>query len=432
MRLVRNCSKLRALNSSKIKNGPGIETFLQNKSNGNFDVHDASEMSIQDTMVRKAIHGKSFYIETYGCQMNSSDSEIVRSILNKSGMLEVDNHESANMILVNTCAIRENAEAKIWDRLKLFRSYKYNLKQKWNNPLQKKFGMGRQLMEKPTVAILGCMAERLKTKLLNPEDKLVDVVVGPDAYRDLPNLLAVVQNDDTENAINVQLSLDETYADVTPVRSDPSKPSAYVSIMRGCNNMCSYCIVPFTRGRERSQQLGAVVDQVRQLVEEDDVREIILLGQNVNSYHDKRSESAAENGRKYVTASGFTNMYQSRNATGYRFVDLLDQVSLVHPEVRIRFTSPHPKDFPDEVLDLIAERHNICNQIHMPAQSGNTNVLSRMRRGYSREAYLNLVTNIRQKLPQVALSSDFITGFCNETQSEHHDTVPIHHHLPSS
>lgn len=345
-----------------------------------------------------------FHIETYGCQMNSSDSEIVRSILLQEGYHEVESNDTTDIILINTCAIRENAEDRIWKRLRHLRSLK------------------RQ--NEPKIALLGCMAERLKSKLLDPKTKLVDVVAGPDAYRDLPNLLDIVCNGNT-TAMNVQLSLDETYADITPVRSNPNSVSAFVSCMRGCANVCSYCIVPFVRSnRERSMALESVVDHVREL-SDNGVKEIVLLGQNVNSYHDRSSPAAQENGRGYIAAKGFNNMFKNRDQIGYRFVDLLYHCSQVNTEVRFRFTSPHPKDFPDDVLDLIAETPNICNAIHMPAQSGSTSVLERMRRGYSREAYLELVDRIRNKIPDVALCSDFITGFCGETPQEHRDTVSL-------
>lgn len=359
----------------------------------------------------RAAGRRSFFIETYGCQMNAADSEIVRAILLEHAFAPAASADDADVVLLNTCAVRENAEAKIWNRLEQFRQLKAKL-------LRTRASRARL----PTVGVLGCMAERLKTKLLEA-DKMVDLVVGPDAYRDIPNLLAVVRAQG-EAAVNVQLSLDETYADIAPVRSDPSSPSAFVSIMRGCNNMCSYCIVPFTRGRERSRDLHSIVDEVRALRDQG-VKEVVLLGQNVNSFHDRKSHGAAELGRGYVAADGFDNMFRSRDARGFRFVDLLDHVSRVDPELRVRFTSPHPKDFPDDVLDLVNERANVCKQLHMPAQSGSTAVLARMRRGYSREAYLALADNIRARIPGVALSSDFIAGFCGETEEEHRDTLSL-------
>ncbi|KAJ0408647.1 hypothetical protein ATCC90586_006348 [Pythium insidiosum] len=411
--------------------GPGLADFIRDSRGADDDAHVASASAVEsemnfpaNTRVRTleeleaaaATSAKtpSFFIETYGCQMNSADSEIVRAILLKNGYTPAHENDDADIILLNTCAIRENAETKIWNRLEQLRQLKAKL-------LRTK----KKTHQLPTVGVLGCMAERLKTKLLE-SDKMVDLVVGPDAYRDIPNLVRVVRgkDSDTAAAVNVQLSLDETYADIAPVRSDPDSPSAYVSIMRGCNNMCSYCIVPFTRGRERSRDIHSIVDEVRAL-SDDGVKEIVLLGQNVNSYHDRKSPGAMEHGRGYVAAEGFSNMFRSRDAPGFRFVDLLDRVSAVNPEIRVRFTSPHPKDFPDDVFELMRERPNICKNIHMPAQSGNSAVLQRMRRGYTREAYLGLVENMRAKLPGVAISSDFISGFCGETEGEHEDTLSL-------
>ncbi|DAZ99009.1 TPA: hypothetical protein N0F65_011264 [Lagenidium giganteum] len=407
--------------------GPGLADFIRESRDGDAHDHHHQAMSSDPSQMSFPMHEsvrsleeleaaanaeRSFYIETYGCQMNSADSEIVRAILLEDGYQPAPAPENADIVLLNTCAVRENAESKIWNRLEHFRQTKAKIiaRSKKNAP--------KQL---PTVGVLGCMAERLKTKLLE-SDKMVDLVVGPDAYRDIPNLLRVVRGG--EAAVNVQLSLDETYADIAPVRSDPDSPSAFVSIMRGCNNMCSYCIVPFTRGRERSRVVASIVDEVRALSDQG-VKEVVLLGQNVNSYHDRKSEGAAEHGRGYVAADGFNNMFRARDALGYRFVDLLDQVSLVDPEMRIRFTSPHPKDFPNEVFDLVRERHNICKSFHMPAQSGSSSALQRMRRGYTREAYLSLVDNMRSRIPGVAISSDFISGFCGETEEEHADTLSL-------
>ncbi|UYV77255.1 CDK5RAP1 [Cordylochernes scorpioides] len=319
----------------------------------------------------------------------------------------------------------------------------------------------------------GCMAERLKHKLVEQE-KMVDVVAGPDSYRDLPRLLAVPTG---ESAVNVMLSLDETYADVMPVRQDPNSPSAFVSdlpaaspfvhnkqgvlfsryltrttqnesnvmpcarsIMRGCNNMCTYCIVPFTRGRERSRPLTSILDEVRYLSDKG-VKEITLLGQNVNSYRDTAEESvpfilrSPPQQPQQILSEGFSTVYKLKSA-GLRFADLLHHVAQVNPEIRIRFTSPHPKDFPDEriqVLDVIREHPNICNQLHMPAQSGNSQVLETMMRGYTREAYLKLIHHIRELIPgtshvsgaDIALTSDFICGFCGETEEQHQDTLSL-------
>jgi MiaB/RimO family radical SAM methylthiotransferase len=249
------------------------------------------------------------------------------------------------------------------------------------------------------------MAERLKEKILD-SDKMVDVVCGPDAYRDLPRLLQEV--DYGQKGINTLLSLEETYADITPVRISDNSVTAFVSIMRGCNNMCSFCIVPFTRGRERSRPVSSVVREVGELWDAG-VKEVMLLGQNVNSYNDTSEVEELEPGNNWQLSEGFSSRCKVKNM-GLRFADLLDQLSLEYPEMRFRFTSPHPKDFPDELLYLMRDRHNICKQIHLPAQSGSTEVLERMKRGYTREAYLELVQKIRNVIPDAGLSSDFISG----------------------
>jgi len=317
---------------------------------------------------------KSFYIETYGCQMNFADTEIVNSILMDEGMQPVQNAEDADHIFVNTCSIRENAEIKVWNRLKEFRSLK-----KQNRDL--------------TVGVLGCMAERIKESVIEKE-QLVDLVVGPDAYRDIPKLLNHV--DDGRKAVNVILSLEETYADITPVRTTGNGVSAFISIMRGCDNMCAFCVVPFTRGRERSRPMESILAELKQL-SDNGYKEVTLLGQNVNSYKTDNSD----------------------------FTKLMDEASKVNPELRIRFSSPHPKDFPKELLYLINERPNLCNSIHIPAQSGNNNVLERMRRPYTREQYLELIDNMREIIPGVSLSTDMITGFCGETEEEHRGTMSL-------
>jgi MiaB/RimO family radical SAM methylthiotransferase len=268
------------------------------------------------------------------------------------------------------------------------------------------------------------MAERMKTTLLEAKHG-VDIVCGPDAYKDLPRLIRMVASGEESHGINVQLSLDETYGDISPVRRSEHKSHAFLSIMRGCNNMCAFCVVPFTRGRERSRRVDSIVREVEQLQEEG-YKEVTLLGQNVNSYLDSRAESSDDyKESQYITADGFSNMYKARNIQGVRFTELLDLLSKKAPNIRFRFTSPHPKDFPDDLLHLMAERTNIAKQIHIPAQSGSTSVLQRMRRGYSRESYLRLVEKIREIVPGVALSSDFITGFCGETDAEHRDTVTL-------
>ncbi|ACO61096.1 radical SAM protein with TRAM and UPF0004 domains [Micromonas commoda] len=344
------------------------------------------------------------YIETYGCQMNVSDSEIVASVLGASDYDLTDTHEDADAILVNTCAIRDGAEAKIWARLRQLKAVKRD----------------RDVRPAPVVGVLGCMGERLKGKLLEA-DGLADLVAGPDAYRDLPRLIDAARGGGDQGlAINTQLSLEETYADIAPVRRSDAGPSAFVSIMRGCNNMCAFCIVPFTRGRERSRPRGSILDEVRRLSDEG-CKEVTLLGQNVNSYADTKTSDAFE--RYY--APGFKSVYKPRRDGAVRFAELLDAVADVDPEMRVRFTSPHPKDFPDEVLRVIASRANVAKQLHMPAQSGSSSVLERMRRGYTREAYLDLVERARRDILGVALSSDFISGFCGETEEEHADTVSL-------
>ena len=317
---------------------------------------------------------KKFYIETYGCQMNFADTEVVNSILMEDGMTPVKTAEEADVIFVNTCSIRENAETRVWNRLKEFRSIK---KEK----------------QHLTVGVMGCMAERVKDKIIDQE-QLVDIVVGPDAYRDLPNLLAEV--DDGRKAVNVLLSLEETYADITPVRTSGNGLTAFVSIMRGCDNMCAFCVVPFTRGRERSRPMDSILREIQQLSDQG-YKEVTLLGQNVNSYQ-----------------------YEDID-----FTRLMDEASKINPEIRFRFSSPHPKDFPEPLLHLIAERTNLCNYIHIPAQAGSDTMLERMRRPYTREQYLKLTDRMREIIPGVSLSTDIIAGFCGETEEEHEATMSL-------
>ncbi|WP_265766885.1 tRNA (N6-isopentenyl adenosine(37)-C2)-methylthiotransferase MiaB [Fodinibius salsisoli] len=318
---------------------------------------------------------RNFYIETYGCQMNVSDTEIVNSILMEEGMEPVNEPEDAEIIFVNTCSIRENAEERVWNRLKEFRALK------------------RDKDGNLTVGVLGCMAERIRDKIIEKE-QLVDLVVGPDAYRDLPKLLSDV--DDGRKAVNTILSLEETYADIKPIRTNDNGVSAFVTIMRGCDNMCAFCVVPFTRGRERSRPAESILDELQQLSDQG-YREVTLLGQNVNSYDDG----------------------------DHSFADLMYKASQVDPEMRIRFSSPHPKDFPEELLEIISEQPNLCNYIHIPAQSGNNAVLERMRRPYTREQYFDLVEKMRDIIPGLTLSTDIITGFCGETEEEHEDTLTL-------
>lgn len=346
--------------------------------------------------------------------MNVNDMEIVLSLMKKDGYTDiVENPENAEVIFINTCAIRDNAEQKVWQRLNYF----WFLKREWKTNVTTGRCTSRH---PPKVVVLGCMAERLKEKILDA-DKMVDVVCGPDAYRDLPRLLEEV--DYGQKGINTLLSLEETYADISPVRISNNSISAFVSIMRGCNNMCSFCIVPFTRGRERSRPVESILREVTEL-QEKGVKEVMLLGQNVNSYNDVSGVKDVEPGLSWDLSEGFSSICKVKN-TGLRFSDLLDRLSMKFPEMRFRYTSPHPKDFPDELLYLMRDRYNICKSIHLPAQTGSTTVLQRMRRGYTREAYLDLVKKIRSIVPDVGLSSDFICGFCGETEDEHADTLSL-------
>jgi tRNA A37 methylthiotransferase MiaB len=441
-----------------LKDVPSLKEFVRierAKDNVASDAdanHEASEMLTPSGYAPATpAEPRRFYIETYGCQMNESDTEIVTAILEGSGLTYTSELEAADVILANTCAIRENAEQKVWQRLYSFRALRRDVPQK----------------DRPVIGVLGCMAERLKTKLLDPPTKgdktltLCDLVVGPDAYRDLPRLITLIKdgydgdNDEADmesagangpaTAANVQLSLDETYADITPVRKN-TESSAYVSIMRGCNNMCAFCIVPFTRGRERSRPYDTVLSEVRQLRDQG-VHEITLLGQNVNSYHDRKAFAqagadgpATAEGKLFsssvdlplpftdgydVSNDGFSNTFRSRGDAGMRFAELIHLAAEEAPEVRFRFTSPHPKDFPPQMLQVVAEHANVCSSLHLPVQSGSTTMLKRMRRGYSRDAYLQLVEEARLTIPGVTITSDIIAGFCGETESEHADTISL-------
>lgn len=336
--------------------------------------------------------------------MNVNDTEIVWSILQKNGYERAENVKDADVALLVTCAIREGAETKIWNRLNHISAMKANRSKK-RGPLQ--------------IGILGCMAERLKTQVLEVQ-RSVDVVCGPDAYKDLPRLLTLTR-DGKNSAVNVLLSLEETYADTMPVRLNANAVNAYVSIQRGCDNMCTYCIVPFTRGRERSRPISSIEAECEALAEQG-VKEITLLGQNVNSYRDMTTQRDDNVARPIV--DGFKTVYKTKEG-GARFAELLARAAEAVPDVRIRFTSPHPKDFPCEVLNTIKYYPNICKSLHIPAQSGSTEVLERMRRGYSREAYIDLIRHIRDVLPNVTLSSDFICGFCGETDVEFEETLSL-------
>lgn len=333
------------------------------------------------------VHSKKLYIESYGCAMNFSDSEVVASIMSEKGYSTTRDVEEADVVLINTCSIRDNAEMKVRKRLSDFKKRK-------------------QRQPELVVGVLGCMAERLKTNLLE-EEKLVDIVAGPDSYRDLPNLVGEVENG--QKAVNVLLSREETYADISPVRLDQSGVTSFVSITRGCDNMCSFCVVPFTRGRERSRDPKTIVNECQELFDKG-YREVTLLGQNVDSY------------RWNMTSKGeITNPDEPTT----NFAELMEMVANVHPDLRVRFSTSHPKDMTDDVLEVMAKYENICNYIHLPVQSGNTDVLKRMNRGYSREWYLDRIAAIRRIVPECSISTDIISGFCDETDEEHADTLSL-------
>ncbi|XP_070696909.1 mitochondrial tRNA methylthiotransferase CDK5RAP1 [Pempheris klunzingeri] len=392
---------------SQVSSGPSLQDFIRGVSVSGVSVSGAGAADGEHSYLPEDLdmgNSRRVYFETYGCQMNVNDTEIAWSVLQRKGYLRTADLSQADVVLLVTCSIREKAEQTIWNRLQQLTAMKKR-RLKSQTPMK--------------IGILGCMAERLKTELLERE-KLVDVLAGPDAYRDLPRLLTVA--DGGHQASNVLLSLEETYADIMPVHHAPHGHSAFVSIMRGCDNMCSYCIVPFTRGRERSRPVGSILEEVRMLSDQG-VKEVTLLGQNVNSYRDTSEEQFCGSDLTQLSR-GFKTIYRTKQG-GLRFSDLLDRVSRIDPDMRIRFTSPHPKDFPDEVLHLIAERENICQQIHLPAQSGSSKVLKAMRRGYTREAYLHLVKNIKRIIPEVSLSSDFISGFCGETEDDHQQTLSL-------
>ncbi|MBH83404.1 MAG: tRNA (N6-isopentenyl adenosine(37)-C2)-methylthiotransferase MiaB [Flavobacteriales bacterium] len=336
---------------------------------------------------------KKMYIESYGCQMNFSDSEIVASILSNEGFNTTSNLEEADLVLVNTCSIREKAEQTVRNRLKV-----YNAIKKKQNP-------------KMLVGVLGCMAERLKDKFLE-EEKLVDIVVGPDAYRDLPNLIDEVN--DGRKAVNVILSKEETYAEISPVRLGGNGITAFVSITRGCDNMCSFCVVPFTRGRERSRDPNSIVNECKQLVA-DGYKEVTLLGQNVDSY------LWYGGGPK----KDFNKLSEKEKEKSTNFAELLGMVAEVSTKLRVRFSTSHPKDMHDDVLHTIAKYENICNYIHLPVQSGNSRILELMNRGYTREWYLDRIKAIRRIIPDCGISMDIISGFCSEKEEEHNDTLSL-------
>jgi tRNA-2-methylthio-N6-dimethylallyladenosine synthase len=329
-------------------------------------------------LITEFLKNNKVYIETYGCQMNVADSEVVVSILSKQGFKLTDEISDASVILINTCSIRENAEQRIWNRLKAIR----HLKNKKNEVI---------------VGLIGCMAERLKEKVLEVE-QLVDIVAGPDVYRDLPVLVAEAESG--HKAVNVLLSREETYADISPVRMDKNGVSSFVSIMRGCNNMCAYCVVPYVRGAERSREPGSILREVRQLFKSG-YREVTLLGQNVDSY-------------KWEDKGAVTE-----------FPQLLEKVARIDPLLRVRFSTSHPKDISDDLLRIIARYDNICKHIHLPAQSGSTRILRLMNREYSREWYMDRISAIRATIPDCAISTDMISGFCSETEEDHQASMSL-------
>jgi len=357
-----------------------METLLIDKT------HDESRQgeALAPTKSDQIIYSKRFYIESYGCQMNFADSEVVASILNKEGFGATRNLEEADLIFVNTCSIREKAEQTVRKRLTEFKRLK-----KQNKEL--------------LIGVLGCMAERLKAKFLE-EERLVDLVVGPDAYRSLPLLVSEAASG--QKAVNVLLSREETYADIAPVRLDGNGVSGFVSIMRGCNNMCSFCVVPFTRGRERSRDDQSILNECRELFEQG-YREVTLLGQNVDSYYYISDEATA------ATAAPVT------------FALLLEKVAQISPLLRVRFSTSHPKDITDEVLCTMQRYDNICKYIHLPLQSGSTRVLQLMNRTYTQEWYKAKVDRIRSILPDCGISADIIAGFCTEQEEDHIDTLSV-------
>lgn len=353
---------------------------------------DEKQQGQSVVMEPKAGNGRKLMIESYGCQMNFSDSEIVASILAKEGFNTTQSLEEADLVLINTCSIRDKAEQTVRKRLE-----KYNAVKKINPKMK--------------VGVLGCMAERLKSKFLE-EEKIVDLVVGPDAYKDLPNLINEVEAG--REAVNVILSKEETYGDIAPVRLQSNGVSAFVSITRGCDNMCTFCVVPFTRGRERSRDPQSILEEVNDLAERG-FKEITLLGQNVDSY------LWYGGGLK----KDFKNASEIQKATATHFADLLDLVARTHPKMRIRFSTSNPQDMTMDVIEVMAKHENICKYIHLPVQSGSDRILKAMNRLHTREEYFQLIDNIRNIIPDCAISQDMITGFPTETEEDHQDTLSL-------
>lgn len=365
-----------------------------------FQAHDHSLLSEDrqgEVIVKEGLrgiqpNGKRFYIESYGCQMNFSDSEIVASVLCENGYVSTRDYNEADLVFVNTCSIRENAEQRVRNRLK-------------------NFSVVKRRKPDALIGVLGCMAERLKEKFLE-EEQLVDIVVGPDAYRHLPDLISEAESG--QKAVNVLLSREETYADISPVRLSSNGVTAFISIMRGCDNMCSFCVVPFTRGRERSRNPKSIIAEAQDLFDKG-YREVTLLGQNVDSY--RWSEDPKIRGKKLIELKDTDDVFN--------FANLLEAVAQVSPLLRVRFSTSHPKDMLDDVLYVMAKYDNICEYIHLPVQSGNSEVLNRMNRTYDRAWYMNRIDAIRKILPNTAISTDIITGFCGETEEQHKETLSI-------
>lgn len=365
---------------------------MKNKEVNELERHDESRQgeAFPSSPMTGLRGEKNLFLESYGCAMNFSDSEIVASILYEKGYKTVDRPEEADLILVNTCSIRENAELRVRQRLHDFKKIK---------------GQKPEL----TIGVLGCMAERLKSQLLE-EEKLVDIVVGPDAYRDLPQLIETVETG--QKAVNVILSKEETYGDIAPVRLHSNGVTAFISITRGCDNMCSFCVVPFTRGRERSRDPESIVREARDLFEKG-YKEVTLLGQNVDSY-----KWTGGGLKKY-------KLSEAEEKSAVSFARLLEMVAKVSPDLRVRFSTSHPKDMTDEVLEMVAKYENICKYIHLPVQSGSSVVLERMNRGYTNEWYRERINSIRRIIPECGISTDIITGFCGETEEDHQATIAL-------
>jgi tRNA-2-methylthio-N6-dimethylallyladenosine synthase len=356
----------------------------------NKTIDESRQGEVLDLAIEVNKGGKKLFLESYGCAMNFSDSEIVASILKDQGYTTTTDMNEADVIFVNTCAIRDNAEQRVRQRLNDYRKAK-------------------RAKPEMVIGVLGCMAERLKAKFLE-EEKLVDIVVGPDAYRDLPNLLDSAQ--DGRKAVNVILSKEETYADISPVRLQSNGITAFISITRGCDNMCAFCVVPFTRGRERSREPQTIVKEATELFEQG-YREVTLLGQNVDSYLWTGGGLKKEN----PTAD------ELKEAT--TFAQLLEKVALVNPDLRVRFSTSHPKDMTDDVLHTMAQYENICNYVHLPVQSGSSRLLEMMNRGYTREWYIDRIAAIKRIIPDCGISTDTISGFCSETDEDHAETLSL-------